>query len=131
MPEQAEKRALQSVVMVLALIPVSAGLAGICLGPGFLKLDGPPSPELDSHFRFLSGIFLAIGIGWWTCIPRIETKTLRFRFLALLVVSGGAARLLSLLIAGPPAIWHLAGLGMELIAVPLLVVWQGRVAHRP
>lgn len=131
MSARLSKQRLQIAVGVLALIPVSAGLAGILLGPDFLRLDPPWPADLDSHFRFLSGVFLAAGLGFYTCIPRIETKTGRFRLLAALTVSGGLARLYSLILVGAPSAGHLFGLVMELAVVPLLVLWQARIALPP
>lgn len=127
---KAEMRALQIVVALLALIPTLSGAAGILLGPDFLGLDPPWPADLDSHFRFLSGVFLAVGIGFYTTIPGIDGRTGRFRLLAALVFAGGLARLLSLFVAGPPSAGHLAGLLMELAVVPLLVLWQARIATR-
>ncbi|HEV7255327.1 MAG TPA: DUF4345 domain-containing protein [Mesorhizobium sp.] len=125
-----EKRLLQAVVAVLAITPVLTGLAGVILGPDFLGL-GPPWPaDLDSHFRFLSGILLAMGLLWWSCVPGIERKTGRFRLLAALTVTGGLARLLSLFLAGAPSTGHLLGLSVELLLVPPLTLWQARLARR-
>ena len=124
-----ERRALQAVIGVLALIPTLAGSAGILLGPDFLRLDPPWPADLDSHFRFLSGVFLGVGLAFYSCIPAIERKTGRFRLLAGLVVAGGLARLWSLALVGTPSAGHLAGLGMELLAVPVLVAWQARLAR--
>ena len=124
------KRLLQALVALLALIPTSAGIAGIVLGPDFLRLDPPWPVDLDSHFRFLSGVFLAVGTGFYSCIPSIEAKGSRFRLLAALVFCGGLARLFSLIVSGLPSAGHLAGLGMELVAVPLLVLWQAKISSR-
>lgn len=126
-----EKRFLQAIVAVLAITPILVGLAGVIVGPVFLHVRRPWPVDLDSHFRFLSGIFLVIGIAWFTCVPAIEAKTTRFRFLALLTFCGGLARLLSLIASGTPSAGHLAGLSVELIAVPLLVIWQQRIARHP
>jgi hypothetical protein len=123
------RRLLQIVVAILALIPTSAGLAGILLGPEFLRLEPPWPADLDSHLRFLSGVFLGVGIGFYSCIPGIERKTARFRLLAGLTVLGGLARLLSLVLAGSPSAGHLLGLGMELVVVPFLVLWQAHIAR--
>jgi hypothetical protein len=124
------KTALQAVVAVLAATPVLVGLAGMLSGPRFLHLTAPWPVDLDSHFRFLSGFFLAAGIAWYSCIPDIETKTERFRLLAACTFTGGLARLVSLIAAGAPSAGHIAGLCVELLAVPALVWWQARVANK-
>jgi hypothetical protein len=124
------KMELQVVVGILAATPVLVGLEGILSGPDFLNVTAPWPVDLDSHFRFLSGFFLAVGIAWYTCIPGIETRTERFRLLAACTFTGGLARLLSLLTAGRPSAGHMAGLCVELLAVPALVWWQGRVANK-
>lgn len=126
-----EKRLLQAVVAVLAAVPVAAGLAGAVVGPDFLGLDPPWPRDLDSHFRYLSGVLLAMGLAWWGCVPGIEDKTERFRLLAFLTFAGGLARLASLVLAGAPSAGHLYGLAVELLAVPLLALWQTRIAALP
>lgn len=124
------KAALQVAVAVLAATPVLVGLEGMVSGPQFLHVAAPWPADLDSHFRFLSGFFLAVGIAWYSCIPGIETKTERFRLLAACTFTGGLARLFSLLTTGAPSAGHIAGLCVELLAVPALVWWQGRVANK-
>ena len=83
------KRGLQTAVAVLACIPVLAGAMGVIEGPAFLKATLPWPADLDSHVRFLSGLFLAVGLAWWATIPSIERKGERFRLLALLIVAAG------------------------------------------
>ncbi|UVK42299.1 DUF4345 domain-containing protein [Mesorhizobium sp. AR07] len=124
------KTSLQIVVAVLAATPVLVGLEGILSGPEFLHVTAPWPVDLDSHFRFLSGFFLAVGLAWYSCIPAIETRTERFRLLAACTFAGGLARLFSLLTVGAPSLGHIAGLSVELLAVPALVLWQGRVANK-
>jgi hypothetical protein len=125
-----ERRLLQCVIGVLAAVPVLAGLNGVLSGPALLAVKEPWPVDLDSHFRFLSGVFLAIGIAWYSCIPGIEANGGRFRLLAALTVTGGLARLVSLIAMGPPSAGHLYGVVTELLVVPLLVLWQMRVASR-
>ena len=125
-----ERRVLQCVVGVLAAIPVLAGAEGVISGPEFLHVGAPWPADLDSHFRFLSGVFLAMGIARYSCIPAIETHGRRFRLLATLTVAGGLARLFSLIVGAVPSAGHLGRLGIELVAVPLLVLWQARMARR-
>lgn len=124
-----EKAALQVVVAVLAAVPVLAGLEGILDGPAFLGVLSPWPADLDSHLRYLSGVLLAIGIAWYWCIPDIEMKAPMFRFLAGVTICGGIGRFVSLLAIGPPSTGHRVALVVELLVVPLLVLWQARIAQ--
>ncbi|HET9638784.1 MAG TPA: DUF4345 domain-containing protein [Allosphingosinicella sp.] len=127
-----ERRLLQLTVALACIVPLAAGAAGILRGPEMLRGVGSDVPaDLDSHFRYLSGLLFAIGLGFATCILGIERKTARFRLLAFLVFVGGLGRLCSLISIGMPGGGHVFGLAMELVAVPLLVLWQARVAGRP
>ena len=129
MSPRVSKRLLQVTVAILALIPTLTGAAGILMGPAFLTGEAPAAANLDSHLRFLSGTFFAVGLAFYATLPSIERKGAWFRLAAALVLTGGLARLISLCAVGTPAWPHLAGLGMELAVVPLLVVWQSRVAR--
>jgi hypothetical protein len=123
-----EKRILQLAVAIGCLVPAGAGAAGVLLGPCMLG-SGAPSGDLDSHFRYLSGLLLAIGLGFASTIPRIETHGDRFRMLTGIVVIGGLGRLASLLAVGPESRAMTAALVMELIVTPALAFWQCRVAR--
>ena len=124
-----EKRLLQLAVGLACLVPLAAGSVGIVHGPEMIRGVGGDVPtDLDSHFRYLSGLLLGAGIGFAACIPGIEGRTAPFRLLAFLVFVGGLGRLQSLVSVGVPGTGHLFGLAMELGAVPLLVLWQARVA---
>ena len=131
-PCRSGKRLLQVTVAVLGLVPVVAGGTGIALGPAAIADMALWPVDLDSHYRYMSGIFLALGLAFYATIPDIERKTVMFRVLGAMVFAGGLSRLLSLLIVGLPSWPHVAGLILELIVVPLLVFWQARVArHGP
>jgi hypothetical protein len=120
--------ALRLVVGIAGIVPVAAGLDGMLRGAAML--GGTPAADLslDSHLRYLSGLLLAIGLGFWSTIPRIELRTARFRLLTALVVMGGLGRLYGILAEGLPPAPMLFGLAMELAVTPLLCWWQGRVA---
>jgi hypothetical protein len=123
-----ERKLLQQSVALAAVVPVGAGLYGVLFGH---SLTGDAvSVSADSHFRYLSGLLLALGLCFWSTIPDIETKTGRFRLLSLLVFLGGLGRLLGLGLTGIPSIFMLGGLAMELVVTPLLCLWQTRVANR-
>jgi hypothetical protein len=125
-----EKRLLQIVVAIACLVPLSTGGRSVLFGPGFLRGVTAVPVDLDSHFRYVSGIFLALGIAFATCVPGIERKGARFRLLGMMVVAGGLARLWSLATVGVPSQGHVFGLAMELGVVPLLMAWQWRVERR-
>ncbi len=125
----AERRLLQCVVAAVCAVPFAASLAGIALGAKWLA-PGDAHRDLDSHFRYLSGIFLGLGLGFASCVPGIERHGARLRLLGAMVVLGGLARLWSFHTIGAPSIGHRVGLGIELGVVPLVILWQTRVARR-
>jgi hypothetical protein len=120
------RRALQIAVAIASLVPISAGLAGIVLGPVMLNVAA--GADLDSHFRYLSGLLLGVGLGYASTIPRIETHEARFRLLTGIVILGGLGRLFSLLAIGMPSQVMAAALVMELLVTPALAMWQHAVA---
>lgn len=128
MTASAERRALQAAIAIGLLVSLYAGSTGVVEGPAMVKGSG--GADLDSHFRYLSGLLLGIGLAFIACIPAIERRTAVFRTLGAIVFVGGLARLLSAVELGLPSTGHRFGLMMELGVVPLLVLWQGRVARR-
>lgn len=129
MSPRAERRLLQALVALAALLPVYAGLAGLLQGVGMLGDGTALGRDGDSHWRYLSGLLLGLGLGFWTCVPGIERKTGRFRLLTLMVLLGGLGRFYALLTGGVPSAAMVAALGMELAVTPALCAWQWRVAR--
>ena len=131
MKRETERRLLQAATALACLVPLSMGGLSVLKSADVLRGVAQPLPiDLDSHFRYLSGLLLGIGLVFLASIPRIETKTIVFRTLGAVIFVGGLGRLLSLVEAGVPGPGHRFGLAMELIVVPLIVLWQGRVARR-
>jgi hypothetical protein len=123
-----ERKLLQQSVAIVAAIPVAAGLYGVLFGQA---LTGDAvSISAESHFRFLSGLLLGIGLCFWSTLPSIEIRTGRFRLLTLLVVIGGLSRLIGLALTGLPSFFMVGGLVVELFVAPVLCLWQTRVANR-
>ena len=125
-------RLLQVAVSVLALVPILAGSAGMIAGVG---LTGGPVVDLasratDSQYRYLSGLLLAIGLGFWSTVPNLPRRTMRFRLLTALVVIGGLGRLLGVMAHGLPPAAMRFGLAMELVVTPLLCLLQALIAQR-
>ena len=122
-----ERQALQRIVALAGIVPVAGGIYGVLTGINGLA-GGVTDISLDSQYRYLSGLLAGIGILFWTCVPGIEGKACLFRFLTLVVVLGGLARLLGLYLTGLPSVTMLAALAMELVVTPLLCLWQTRIA---
>jgi hypothetical protein len=123
-----ERKLLQQTVAIAAVIPAAAGLYGVMFGQA---LTGDAvSISAESHFRFLSGLLLGIGLCFWSAVPRIEEKANRFRLLTLLVVIGGLGRLIGLGLTGLPSLFMIGGLFLELVVTPVLCLWQTRIANR-
>ncbi len=129
MSPAAEKQLLQVVMLLVLLVPLAGSLIGIARGPeGFDRAAS--GITLDSHFRYLSGLLLAMTLLFASCVPAIERRGARLRLIAVLPITGGLARLLSLVVAGRPGEAHLAALFIELGVVPLVLLWQARLARR-
>jgi len=124
-----EKQALQFAVALGCVVPIASGAAGVLRGPALLGTSGPGA-DLTSHFAYLSGLLLAIGIGFASTVPGIERQGRRFRLLTAIVVLGGLGRFYAVTTAGWPAAPMAAALAMELLVTPALAVWQARVARR-
>jgi hypothetical protein len=125
----AERRWLQAAVLLAICVPIGAGGAGALLGPGFIE-GWTATASQDSHFRYLSGLLLGIGLCFGAAVPHIEAHAARFRLLTLIVFVGGLARLGSLLAAGTPSGGMIFGLAMELAVTPAICLWQNGFARR-
>lgn len=120
---------MQRVVAVGGLVPVGAGLFGVLFGAALTGESGV-SVSGDSHYRYLSGLLLGLGLLFWSTIPAIETKAGRFQVLTLIVVVGGLGRLAGLGLTGVPSLSMLGALVMELAVTPVLCLWQLRVSRQ-
>ena len=122
-----ERAMLQVAVALACLVPIGAGLAGAIQGPALTGGMGPV--EMDSHFRYLSGLLLGIGLAFAALVPRIERAGGLFRPLAAIVFVGGLARLGAVVVMGWPPLPTTLALVMELAVTPLLALWQARIAR--
>ena len=124
-----DKVMLQALVAIGGLVPFGAGFSGILMGPAMIDLNLLMPATFDSHFRYLSGLLLGIGLAFWSTIPHLERKTERFLTLTFVVIVGGFSRVVSLWAVGVPDKPMLFGLGMELVITPLLALAQYKLAQ--
>jgi hypothetical protein len=122
-----ERRALQILIAIAAFVPVFGG--GVGVTHGALAFGDWPGAGADSQDRYLSGLLLAIGLAFWSCVPNIEKRGKTMRLLTFLVVVGGLSRLAGFILTGDAGKlgWTL---GMELFVAPALCLWQSRVSAR-
>ena len=127
-----ERRLLQAAVALGCLSPLYFGLRGVIEGPAMLVgvEPGQAAPDLLSHYRFLSGLFLGLGLVLLSCLRGIERRSMRFRCIGAAIVLGGLARAFGLTIGDAPSAGHRIALAVELGVVPLLLLWQARIARR-
>ncbi len=116
---------LQIAVSIASIVPIGAGAAGVILGPVFVGGAASNAPDLDGHFRYLSGLLLGIGLAYVSAVPGIERRRGRFMLLGAIVFLGGLSRLWSVLSIGvTPSVSMCFALTMELAVTPLLTLWQ-------
>lgn len=125
-----ERRLFQIAVLAGSVVPITAGAAGAFHGPEMIRALTAGSADLDSHFRYLSGLLLGIGVAFVFCVVHIERRSAMFRTLGFIVVIGGLARLLGAAIHGMPSGAHRLAMVMELLVVPVLLIWLQRLEGR-
>jgi hypothetical protein len=121
-----ERKLLQAAVAVAGFAGVMLGLTGVLFGTLHTDLSG--DVVLDSYVRFGKGVLLATGLVYWSCIPRIEFCGDRLSLVTFILVLGTLSRLFSAVGHGVPTLGIIANLIAGLILVPLVWLWQRRVA---
>ncbi len=127
-----ERRALQIILGLLSLIPLISLAVGLGPGVGFLIPDGAEVPvDLDNQFRYLSGVYMAVSLGIWWSLPKIEQRLAPVRIAGAAVFCGAVGRVASMVALGlPDDPSMLGGVALEGLVVPLLLVWQTRLARK-
>lgn len=125
------RRPLQVVLAVLATIPIATGSADILAGPDVLPGgSGDTTPSLDSAFRFASTFWLAVGPIIWSQLPRVESDSPVLPLTVGTVFVSGLARLRSWQQRGRPHPVFVGAIALELIGMPIVLVWQRKVVAR-
>jgi hypothetical protein len=129
-----ERRVFQVVLGLLLVVPLGVGPFGAVLGLRGFELVfgvrlGPIESNLDSDFRFLAAAFAGLGVVLLSTLPHIERDSKILRISVFALFCGGLARLLSWATVGPPNGITQILTAVEL-ALPLLALWQRRIARR-
>jgi hypothetical protein len=126
---------LQTVLAILGLIPILTGGLDLILGARSLRVVGSSMPlgnlndvVLDSQIRFLAAIWFGVGIILYWVIPSIDKQTTLFRLLMGGIFLGGIGRISSAVLVGIPPVQFIAVIVLELVGVPILVLWQSALS---
>jgi hypothetical protein len=129
------KKALQIVLGVLGLIPILTGGLNLIMGASALNIDGASFSSdvlnnvvLDSEIRFFGAIWFGIGMILYWMLPSIEKQTMLLRLLTGGIFLGGIGRLASAFFVGIPPNHFIAATVLELIGMPILVLWQSLIS---
>jgi len=121
------RRRLQWTLAVLAAIPLASASREIALGAaGVPGGSATVNPTVDSALRYANVYKAALAPIIWTQLARAErSPAVSFALSSLFV--GGIARLKSWQQRGRPHPVIIGAIGLELLAPPLLLVWQQRL----
>ena len=123
------KRGLQIALGLFSLIPVAFALLGFIHGAGRLS-PGGVTVDLDNQYRYFSGMYLVVSFMLWSIIPAIEKHGRTLLLVSAAIFIGGFGRVVSYTTLGAPAQDLVAGMGIELIAPVIFVLWQRMVASK-
>lgn len=123
------KRNLQIITFILALVPTITGLIGLTgiNDPIYGELSKSNNILLDSNLRFFSGVWLGLGIVLFSIIKTIDTQTHTFRIIWGCIFLGGIGRFLSIIFIGIPPIPFIGFTILEIVGAPIFIYWQHRI----
>jgi ABC-type methionine transport system permease subunit len=123
------RRALQFIILLLSLLPLTVGCLGLLFGVEFYIPLSAANPNLDSQFRFASGWDVGLAFIVWWIVPQIEKQTALFRIVCAAVFLGGLGRVAAWYFTGAPHTAVMIVTAIELL-IPALVPWQAYVARQ-
>jgi hypothetical protein len=121
---------LKIFMTLLAFIPIVTGVLGLfgLSNPEYssVNITGQADIILDTNLRFLSGVWLIVGVSFLRIIPSIERESTMFRTLWGMIFLGGIGRILSISFFGLPPTPFIFVTLLEILGAPLFIFWQGQ-----
>jgi len=124
------RTALLVTLGALGVIPVATGLLGIAKGPAGAPGGGPTTASVDSEYRFVNVFWAAAGGVLWWSLGRPDQRSTITRLVLTLASIGGVPRLVSWRAVGRPHPVFVGTVVLELVVLPLVLVWHARVVGR-
>jgi hypothetical protein len=127
------RRLLQAANALLGLATVALAGMSLALGaasPVYAGEGVPEIPALDGNLLFFGGMGLGLGLILLWITPSIERNTTLFRAVWICAPLGGIGRLVFMAVVGQPPVPMIVFTALEVPLVPVLLVWQSRVAAR-
>ncbi|MEW2500189.1 DUF4345 domain-containing protein [Amycolatopsis sp. NPDC047767] len=121
------RTALLTTLGVLGAIPVASGLTAILGGPSRAPGGAPAAPSVDSEYRFVNTFWTAAGLALWWSLRHPEKRATTTRVVLGTAAVGGVPRLISARRVGAPHPVFRAAIVLELVVVPLVMVWHAVV----
>jgi hypothetical protein len=131
-----QEKAFKAVVIAITLIPFTAGLVGAFGGvEGLCALFGEDrhvvlAPGIRNHLRAICWVFFVLAPTLWWTLGNLRERAQTFRIVVGFTALAGFARITGIVVdgnPGPPAIIFMT---MELVALPLVLVWHARLVKR-
>lgn len=122
------RSAFRGLVYVWGGIATAAGLVTVFTGADSLIGQDLADATVENELRFYAAFYIAYGLVLLWVAPRADRETTVVRALAGALFLAGLARTIGWIAVGQPHGTQLALLAVELIAPPLIIGWQSRLA---
>ena len=124
-------RALRLVVRVFCLLPFATGALDLVRGASYLRSGGAVIPDpaaadpvLNSQVKFWGAIWLGFGLTLWRTTSDLRANAGLFRLLMGILVLSGTGRATAAIQFGRPGRALEGAMALELVGVPLLLLWH-------
>ncbi|MEV7468016.1 DUF4345 domain-containing protein [Streptomyces kronopolitis] len=115
-------RALRALAQLMGWSCVVIGVFHVLLGNAAIPGAGSAGATVDSWGRFMGASFVGYGLAWLWAARQRPIPAPAVRWLAGVFLLGGAGRLISLAVHGPPQ-WFQIALAVIELGLPPVFLW--------